>query len=321
VIRLEGTYTKGKRTGTWRYHAKNGSSAAESDDGTSWRAYGHPLPATSDEELGKWVDLATAWENLGTREGYWFYVESAVDALDTSAACAWLEARIAERGDACPYRTTLGRGWIEHLVDTDDDRRALLIDGISLDHHGWSEEQVARVVRRAHVMRELNLYECDVEPDPGALFAEGVAWPKLEELSIMESGSLAGVVERLATATWTTRLRSLTLYDLDEALPGEHLATLLHSPYVGALRELILHAPGTGFEEALATSPVLERLERLEIKFPRDLGRVVDAIANRAMPELVELTLCGGVKISKATQKKLQDKQLRPRLDRIRFED
>jgi antitoxin component YwqK of YwqJK toxin-antitoxin module len=317
-VRMEGTYTNGKRAGTWRYRLQDGSIGAESDDGTTWRAHGQLLPVPrDDEELGKWAQLAHAWEQLGkSREGYWFHVENAIDALDVTEACAWTEARIAERGDACPNRTTLGRGWIEHLVDRDDDPRPLLIDGISLDHHGWSEEQVARVVRRAHVMRVLSLYECSVEPDADALFPDGVAWPKLEELLIMESGSLAAIVERLATATWTTRLRSLTLYDEDEPLPGEHLATLLHSPHVGALRELVLHVPGAGFEAALATSPVLDRLEHLEIKSPADLGAVVDAIANRAMPELVELTLCGDVKISKATQKKLRDKELRPKLQR-----
>jgi antitoxin component YwqK of YwqJK toxin-antitoxin module len=322
AIRLEGTYAKGKRTGTWRYHLRNGRIAGESDDGTTWRVYGHAIPLPSDDdELGKWVDLATAWEKLADPDSSWFHVESAVDALDISAACAWVEARIAERGDACPRRTTYGRGWLEYLVDRDDDPRPLLLDGISIDHDGWSEEQAARVVRRAHVMRVLSLYECSVEPSPSALFPPGVAWPKLEQLLIMESGSLAGLVEVLATATWTTRLRSLTLRDEEAALSGEHLAAFLHSPHLGALRELTLYHVSGGFAAALASSPLLDRLEHLELHYPEETTPVIDAIANRATPELRELVLHCEMKISKATQKKLRDKKLRPKLDRIELED
>ena len=320
VLQLAGTYRDGMRVGAWRWHARDGSVIAESADGVAWRCGDYALPVPiADEDLPKWIELGRAWAQLGSPDGYWFNVEHAVDELPIEPAVAWLEAQIATRVPA-PHRTTLGMGWIEHLVGSDDDPRAKLIDGIVVDHHGWDAVACARIVRRAHVMRVLGLYECAVEPDLAALFPDGVAWPLLEELSIQECGPLDAVIKRLAAAPWTSRLRELALDDLD-GISGAAAAALVGSPHLGALRDLELHDVGEGFAPAFARSPLLGRLERLCIVYASELDTILDAIAMHATPALRELEIRAGDRLSKRARASIAKiEKSRPQLD-VAIED
>ncbi|MFO0844052.1 MAG: TIGR02996 domain-containing protein [Gemmataceae bacterium] len=66
--------------------------------------------------------------------------------------------------------------------------------------------------------------------------------------------------------------------DRDGYLPLEEVATLFHSPHLGHLKHLHLHASSMGDEgiEELVESGLLERLETLDLRF----GRVTDAGVN-----------------------------------------
>jgi antitoxin component YwqK of YwqJK toxin-antitoxin module len=335
AVKLEGEYARGERVGLWTWRRVDGSIAAEAESADNaaprWqlvtmdRESVETVEAANDEQLDRWVALADAWAMLGQPHRYWSEVERAVDAFaesDRARVVAWLAARIDER-EPPPRRTTGGLGWIEHVVNRDDDPRVGLVDGISLDHHAWTEAQLARIVRRASAFRELCLDEVHVEPGVEALLAPGVAWPRLEVLTICGCGPFGGLVNTLAEAEWTGALVTLLLEDEEEGIAAHDAAALIASPHLTGLRELSLCSFGAGdsFVRAIASAPMLDRLERLELYDAEGLDVVLAAIAARATPALREVSLRGyGETVSDSTMFALADSEKRPALERLELE-
>lgn len=319
AVKLEGRYASGMRVGQWRLSDRDGRVLAEDAGATGWVSSGHRLPPAQDDELEKWVSLAAAWSSL-PREP-WFRVELAVDAFaDPAAAIAWLKERVAE--GPSPRRTTLGRGWVTRVEKGDGDPRVELLDGIAIDNHHWGPEQVARVLRLAPQLRELCLYECLVEPGLDALFPDGVAWPELDRLELTECGESGELLKRLAEAQWATRLQRLALGGADGVIAGAHAAALMRSDRLTSLTELTLHGVGKGFAAALASSPVLDRLERLQLNHPAEPAAILSAISSRATPTLRELELrADGTQIGSEVLLGLADPALRPNLQLLVLED
>ncbi|APR88589.1 hypothetical protein A7982_13938 [Minicystis rosea] len=271
-----------------------------------------------------WPSLVTAWsEFLGPTRRPWYVVEHAVNALpeaERGPALAWLEAQIAASAEG-PRRTTFASSWLALLERGAPDRRAELFDGIVVDNHHFGHGAVAQIVRRAAGLRELSLFECFVEGGVEALFPEGVAWTKLEFLSLRSTARLDGVIKRLAHARWTGALERLDLED-EAPLAGEELAGLLEPARVPRLRRLCLRPiqPSGAWMTWLSSTGLLEQLETLELHLmpTGDSQAWIRALAARAMPALRELTLVArGADISKGLLDALVDGRSRPRLARL----
>lgn len=316
AVNLEGTYTRGERTGTWTSRRPDGSVVASSDyDGDRvWRAHGAAIDLRDDADFERWMALAAAWDTSA------YHLEKAIDAWpddDRERAVAWVEARY----DESPGKRRLtagGMDWLAVLLRHDDDPRTRLIDAISTDHDEWQPEHVARVVRSAAVLRELSIDEVHLA-DVDALFPPGVAWPNLARLWIHECGPLGTLVRTLADAPWTTSLRDLGLDGSEGSVSDDDAVALIASSHLAQLESLYLSCCGGGaaFARAIATAPMFDRLERFELRSPRDPVGCVEAIAARETPNLKTLELYGEGKLSRNTIASLCAKARHPVLESI----
>jgi antitoxin component YwqK of YwqJK toxin-antitoxin module len=326
AVKLEGAYARGARTGRWRLHRAEGSIVAETariEDGRWTLDGGTTVEVRDDDDLARWIALLDGWAKLDAPRGTWSYVESAVDAWpdgDRARAVDWVAARLAA-SDRPDRRATAHYGWHLALV-RDGDPRAVLIDGLGIDHLGLGPDNIAALHRRAGQIRSLSFDEVDFDPGVDALFPPDVAWPRLEHVYIHDCGNDLEVVHRtFADATWTGALIELSIPDAQVA--DADAAALISSPHLGALRELALWPDaGDAFIAAIATAPVLAHVEELRLTIADRHEEVVAALGARETPALRELELRAwdGGTLSRATMISLTAKGRHPALERVELE-